>query len=173
MDRPVPGGDLGCYGQTGTHSVGCSEKGQGAVMGGFDNSQMSGIARGFSRRASPHAGAYENPLRTISCFLLVNTSVTHSCGLSLFRRRLLLFRLLSFSSARRGLSAFWYASSHRRSFMRPHSARCTWTIGWIGADADETALQRRCACDLGQKIFEFAEEIFLVFKKRLHLDIYL
>jgi hypothetical protein len=41
---------------------------------------------------------------------------------------------------------------------------------WIGADTDETALGRR-ACNPRQKVFEFAKEIFFVFKKRLHLDI--
>jgi hypothetical protein len=55
--------------------------------------------------------------------------------------------------------------------MRPHCARCTRTVGWIGADTDETALLGRCARNLRQKVFEFAKEIFFVFKKRLDLDI--
>lgn len=55
--------------------------------------------------------------------------------------------------------------------MRPHCPRCTRAVGWIGADANEATLLGGCACDLRQKIFEFAEEVFFVFEKRLHLDI--
>jgi hypothetical protein len=55
--------------------------------------------------------------------------------------------------------------------MRPHCPRYTRTVGWIGADTDETTLLGRCACDLRQEVFEFAQEVFFVFEKRLHLDI--
>jgi len=55
--------------------------------------------------------------------------------------------------------------------MRPYCPRYARTVWWIGADTDKTALLGGCASDLRKKVFELAKEVFLVFEKRLHLDI--